>query len=105
VLFWITDLIIRQIQKVRNDIGLLKQSISAQARDATIDAAFLGVLGLLAALVFYMGTVDFLEAFSEENSHPSHDHSVTIRMLAVAAVSIVTRSPPVKSNPDRILAR
>jgi hypothetical protein len=86
-LFWIADLIIRRVQKLSDDIRRLRQAISVQAREAAIDAAFLSAIALLAALVFYMGTMDFLEPFSNEGSHFSPNHSVAIRVLVVAAAA------------------
>jgi len=83
--FWMLDAVARQIKNVRDDIAKLGQAISAQARDASIDAAVLAALALMAGLVFYMGTADFIEPFTKETSHVSHDHAVLIRVLAVAA--------------------
>jgi hypothetical protein len=87
VLLWISDLIIGRVKKVSDDIRGLGKAISAQAREAAIDTSFLGILAMLAALVFYMGTKDYLDPFSKEALHSSDDNSATIHVLVVAAAA------------------
>jgi hypothetical protein len=63
---------LKMIDLIRNEFIRLKNLLSKQAREAAIDATFLAILALLAGLMFYVATEDFLTNFS------------TIRVLTVA---------------------
>ena len=73
---------------IKDRIKKLQENISAEARDAAIDTAFLTALGLYAGLVFFTGTEDFLKPFlGEATSTPSPpEPAQAIRFLALAAV-------------------
>jgi len=67
---------------IKDKIKKLQESISAQTRDAAIDAAFLAFIALYAGLVFFMSTDDFLRPFLGE----AHN-ALAIRTLAFAAAA------------------
>jgi hypothetical protein len=66
---------LKLIEVIRNEIAPLKSLLSKQAREAAIDATFLAIVALLAGLMFFMVTEDWLKNFS------------TIRVLVIAAVA------------------
>jgi hypothetical protein len=69
---------LKLIKIISNQVAALKELLSTQAREATIDATFLAIIALLAGLMFFMATEDFLNNFS------------TIRVMVLAtAVSII----------------
>ena len=66
---------LKVIEIIGKELASLKSFLSKQAQEAAIDATFLAAVALLAGLMFFMLTEDFLKNFS------------TIRVLTIAAAA------------------
>ena len=64
---------IKILEIIPEEFEALKRTLSKQAAESATDATFLGIVALLAGLMFFMFTEDFLGKFS------------TIRIIAVSA--------------------
>lgn len=65
----------QNLSGVRNDLNRFFDELSANAKDTAIDAGFMAVLALLASLVAFQSTDDFL------------DHVSTIKIFAASSVA------------------